>query len=306
MATVEQCHVNKQPQMHRLNIRASNYATLQHNATYANETEVRRVLAQLAGVVKFALGIANNAAYYCYRDAMDQIRRHPNYRNNIKQEFKKVEKEWADYEAHLLHNENNRFFHVDDMGPEIRKKYHDGMTDREYFEWWQATGADAYSKKSPFVKSMANKYRKSLALHGGRHPDIIGWGMVTECMLQYAEKTYQSTMKQIINVSGIPKQIMFPIFDCFRLNRIEKAWYRALSMLEPLAASDISPEEQRDINLGLQDIEEQFFDVNAMFDSMQGAVEDYAEVFATKGYQKKALREIAENRADVNSALTQH
>ena len=294
-------------QLNRINIREGHRANLQMTSRYTNELQVRRVLAQLAGVVKFAMGISNNVAYQCYRDAMDLIRKHPRYRQNIKKEFGKVEEEWRKYENALLYASDNRFFCVADMDDNTRRKYKADLTDREYYEWWQATGQDAYSRNQAYIKSMANKYRKSLERHGGKNPDIIGWGMVVEAMLQYAGKTYNSTMTQIIAVSGIPKSIIIPIFCGFSLDPIEKAWFRALSLLEPLSTDeDIDVDEQHDIELGLQSLEEKFFDINAMYDSMLGAVEDYGEVFASKGFQKKTLREIAENKADVNSALSNH
>ncbi len=129
------------------------------------EQELIDVLCQAAGYAKLVCGVGNNAAHMAMLDGYDHARRCKAYRHEIKRAFKMAIDEWHTYEKHLLHEQQFRMFHVADMPEEVRRKYGD-ITDREYYDYWSATGCTAYEKTRPLLTSLQNKYRKSLVRHG--------------------------------------------------------------------------------------------------------------------------------------------
>ena len=57
------------------------------------------------------------------------------------------------------------------------------------------------------------------------------------------------------------------------------------------------------IQNGLMQLTETWSNPQLMYDSMSSGVEDYDDIFRTKGYMKKALRNLAEHR---NATLEEH
>jgi hypothetical protein len=74
---------------------------------------------------------------------------------------------------------------------------------------------------------------------------------------------------------------------------------RAMMLLapetDPIKLSDV---EERNIDLGLQQLMEAWLDPELLYSSASGAVDDFNEIFATKGFVKKVQREIAEVKAE--------
>ena len=56
--------------------------------------------------------------------------------------------------------------------------------------------------------------------------------------------------------------------------------------------------EEKNIDLGLRQLMEAWLDPELLYSSTSETVEDYDEIFRTKGFQKKVLREIAEVREE--------
>ena len=56
--------------------------------------------------------------------------------------------------------------------------------------------------------------------------------------------------------------------------------------------------EEKNIDLGLRQLMEAWLDQDLLYSSTSETVEDYDEIFATRGFQKKVLREIAEVRSE--------
>jgi hypothetical protein len=94
------------------------------------------------------------------------------------------------------------------------------------------------------------------------------------------------------------------VFSQFSLKTISKDWMRALMLLapetDPIKLSDV---EERNIDLGLQQLMESWLDPELLYSSASGAVDDFNEIFATKGFVKKVQREIAEVKAETLKEL---
>lgn len=125
--------------------------------------ELNSAVSDASGLMKMMTGIGNNSAWAACLDALDHIRKHPKFQQQTKQAYKAVLAEFQAYERNLLFSPKNRLFHMDDMTDSSRKRYGD-ISDKEYFEYWAATGATVYSNKREWFTNLRNKFRIYLLL----------------------------------------------------------------------------------------------------------------------------------------------
>lgn len=265
--------------------------------------EVNKRLSAIASTIKLVCGVANNAAILVMLDAHDIIKQHPNYRQQVKQAYKKAFTEWHNYERDLLHAHTNRFFHVADMGERTRKKY-GNISDQDYFEFWKGCGSKAYTDTRPLVTSLWNKYRLSLLHHGIEHADQLAWGMTASACLSIATHMYSEAVKDACNdISGSPEEIfkwrgiVKYVFKGFSLQRVLDAWNKALDITDKKATYyDLESLEEKNINHGCTQLIQAWSNPSLLYDSVIDSTEDYSEIFRTAGERKKAIREIEEVR----------
>ena len=178
------------------------------------------------------------------------------------------------------------------MGEATRKKY-GHITDRQYFELWQGLGAEAYSRCRPMVTSLWNKYRVSLVNHKAHNESELAWGMTGSACLSLACHVYNEAITQAA-AAGVPKVIADNVFKKFSLERVLKTWNQALDATDTTVHYELEDVERRNIEMGILQLAEIWASPEVMYNSTMAAVEDYDEIFRTKGEQKKALREIGE------------
>lgn len=89
---------------------------------------------QASSLVKLCCGVCNNASWYVMMEALDRVKTLPVYRQKVKKAFSHVLDEWKAYERNLLYSKAPRFFHLDDMAPETRKKF-GCCSDAEYYDF---------------------------------------------------------------------------------------------------------------------------------------------------------------------------
>lgn len=279
---------------------------------------LEHTIAQCAGFVKMMCGVSVNCALLITKDALDKIadvraqsdyemtpwHPHPNYKTyRVKGLFNQFEKEKRSYFSHLLCPPTGgvRFFDLKDMPEEARRKYKT-MTNREYFEFWKSTGAHAYLKSQPLIGSLHNKFRVSLLNHGVPYPELVAWGLVGASVLELAQETWQRAMRSVQEACDnlLILQDIERIYKPFSPQRMSIAWQCALKYLSPEADTyKLDDQETRNIALGLDQLRELWISTDLPFDATIQAVDDYSDdIFATKGYAKKAMRELAEMRED--------
>ena len=278
---------------------------------------LEHTIAQCAGFVKMMCGVSVNCAVTIAKDALDKIadvraaseykekpwNPHPNYKGRTKALFNQYENEKHNYYSYLLYPANGevRFFDLKDMPEEARRKYKT-MTGREYFEFWKSTGAHAYLKSQPLIGSLHNKFRVSLTGHGVPRPELVAWGLVGASVLELAQETWQRAMRSVQEACDnlLILQDIERIYKPFSPQRMSIAWQRALKYLSPEADGyKLDDQETRNIALGLDQLRELWISTDLPFDATIQAVDDYSDdIFATKGYAKKAMRELAEMRED--------
>ena len=256
--------------------------------------ELTKRVAHVSAAIKVVTGITNNAAYAACLEAIDHVRMHRNYRHTVKRAFKDALDEFKAYEHRLIYSEQNRLFRLNDLTPEYRKRYGD-ITDREYYEFWCATGASAYQQKHPWVMNLWNKFRLSLIAHKIPNEDIVAWPMAADACLLLAVAVHENWIKVGTAEYGIPDILMKEVFGQLSLEEVEKKWAKALSMFEPLTDGyELTSLEQKNIQMGLDQLQEEWTSMATIRGGLNEAIEAYDEVFRTRGEQKKALRQVAE------------
>jgi len=265
------------------------------------ETAAR--IGHAAAVVKLICGVANNAAWLTLLDAHDYARRCPNYRQGVKRKFKMAIQALRDYERDLLHADENRMFHMADMSERVRKKY-GNITDREFYDFWAGTGAAAYDKTRPLLTSLQNKYKLSLEREHIPEAYNVAWVMVGMAAVELAVRMYEKAIDECEAGFKLPRRLLERLFGQFSLARVAKLWREALIALCP-GTDDITPSEldERNIEHGLTQLTEAWIDPTTLYNATMDTVEEYQEVFRTKGEMKKSLREIAEVRDETMREL---
>ena len=255
--------------------------------------ELTEKMVAASSVVRLVTGIGNNAAWMVVLEALDHARQCRRYRGQVKHLFKRCIQMFHDYERKLIYASENRMFHLDDMSPNMRKKYGD-ITDRQYYELWAATGTEAYTRTRPLQTSLWNKYRLSLLKHGVKDAEHVAWVMTAMAALELSVSLYREAIKGCRIRMGIQNSILERVFGQFSLQSINKTWMEAMTALAPdTEGYELDELDERNIQMGLQQLCEAWIDTDTIFGSTMAAVEEYGEVFRTKGEQKKALREIA-------------
>ena len=283
--------------------------------------ELDRQVSQCSGFVKMMCGVANNCAIQIVnmcRSHIEDIRDedsykerpkcpHPGYKHRAKLLFRQFFQEWHTMEANLLHPPvgHTRFFHVEDMQEESRKRY-GTMTDAEYFEFWKGTGALAQVKSRPLVTSLQNKFRLSLERHGVKNAHQTAWAMTGDAVLQLAVETWERTMRScqealpMLELSFIEK-----LWQPFSPKRSAETWRKAMLLMAPdCDGYKLDDDEERNIALGLDQLRELWVSSDLPFDATIAAVEDYDEdIFRTRGEAKKSIRELSEMRNDARREI---
>ena len=189
----------------------------------------------------------------------------------------------------------NRMFHVDDLGEKARKTF-GKITDRQYYDFWASVGGPAYSETRPLITSLWNKHRLSLLNHGVKDADHVAWVLTAQAALELARQLYEKALDECMKGFGLPRDILRKVFGQFSPAPIENRWRRALLLLAPDSNFPLESTERKNIEHGLTQLCEAWMNPTILYNSTMTSVEDYEELFATKGYQKKAMREIAEVR----------
>lgn len=261
-------------------------------ATKWNQEELTERVARASSLIKTMAGIGNNAAWAACLEALDHVQKHPAYRHRIKAMFKAAADAFRQYEHRLIYAETDRLFRLDDLTPEYRKRYGD-ITDREYFDFWAATGATTYSEKRQWVMNLWNKYRVSLMRHKMKHECEVAWAMTGEACLRLAEAVVENSIKTCALDYEVPEALLHAIFDQLSVKAVADRWEQAVYMLTGKDYQyELEDYEQKNIQLGLDQLMEEWTSVATLTLSLYETTEAYDDVFRTPGEQKKALRQI--------------
>lgn len=265
-------------------------------------------------LVRLTMGTANNAAWAACLDAIDQIRKHPRYRQQIKggstpqKQFKRAFDMLKDYQRTLIYSEYNNCFRLRDLKPEYRKCFPDNFTDAEYYDFWSSFGFKAYEDTKPFFTSLVNKVRLAYTNHLIPYPDIMAWASAAQLALDLASEIWKGTMGVCDSIqkeythANISLTRWQETFADFNLRKVADFWKSCTRDLEPKIDIRFSKTENDNISDGYYQLYHKWTSLDTLFGSRIKSVEDYADIFRTHGEMKKLIREYAERKAEAENA----
>lgn len=271
--------------------------------------ELEKKMAAAASVIKLVCGVGNNAAWLVALEAYDHARQCRRYGKQTKGghlvswHFKRAAKAFHLYERELRFSDKNRMFHLDDMDEQARRRYGD-ITDNEYYDFWASLGGPAYTKTRPLITSLWNKYRLSLLNHKIADAEHIAWVMTAQASLELSCTMYERALQECETGYNLPRKLLDYVFRQFSLRSVVKLWYDAMLYLAPeIEPIQLEPTEEKNIEVGLRQLMEAWLAPDLLYDSTSDTVEDFDDIFRTRGFQKKTLREIAEIRHQTKKNL---
>lgn len=228
---------------------------------------------------------------------------HPDFRHRVKAAFKAVGLEWHRYHSRLRHSKcaGVGLFRLSDMAEEDRRRYGD-ITDSDLYQWWQGFGPHAYREALPTVNALQHKIALSLSRHGHRNVEHVAWALVGDTVLQVAQYVYNVITDSVHDF--LPQcslhYIRTEMYPDFSLCRLCDVYRYALRLLAPDAAREeqtLDPDEQKNINMSIHQLKDTWINRTVAFDAALKATQDFGEdIFKSRGFHQKALREIAEMR----------
>lgn len=252
-------------------------------------------------LVKEMMGVCNNAAWLICLDARDKLMALPNWEQQVsggrtvEQSFKRVFNAFHAYERNLIYDDYHGFFDLKGMTENVRRRYGD-ISNREYYDFWAATGSATYTRMKPFVTSLWNKYRLAL-IHGGipdKRAEICAWGLAGVACLNTAVNIHRITLDMISDEYHISRALLERHYKCFSLSDIAKLWEDALlDAMSKEYHTPISDTDSENINMGLGQIYDSWIQGDKIYDDMEKTLEECGEdVMKSKGFIKKAIAEV--------------
>lgn len=169
--------------------------------------------------------------------------------------------------------------------------------------------ADDYAVRpcQPLVGSLHNKYRLSLLNRNVSDPELVAYGMVGASVLELSVSIWETAMRSIYKACEgmLTIEQIKRVYRQFSLIKVSKTWNHALAELEPAVANyNIDDAKERNVALGVRQLEELWVNPEIPFNATIHAVEDYQdEVFATTGNAKKSINELVVMRNEAVQEL---
>ena len=104
--------------------------------------------------------------------------------------------------------------------------------------------------------------------------------------------------EQAITDYQLPRWLVGRIFHDFSLENVSRAWQKALMLLDD-TRYELDSTEDKNISVGIQQIIEIWANPANYYDSTTATIQDFEEIFRTRGEMKKALRNVSEVREAV-------
>lgn len=247
--------------------------------------------------LKIVFGTINNGIFLGMGDAIDSVRKSIPYRHIFRHHARAVWQKWNNYERNLLHGDV-KYFSVQHMTEECRSFYGENLTDRDYFEYWQGTTSTSYEQVRPFVGALANKYRLLLEANNIDNAKALGNIMAMQSLLMLAGDIFEHCVEQLHLNYGIRKEDCRGALAPFSLRHVLMAWTTMMNALIPqLKDVHPTPLEQKNIDDSKRQIFDKIDSNDFYFGGPTKAIEQFDEMFRTKGTMKKAMRTMAEARA---------
>lgn len=258
-----------------------------------------------AAYFKTVMCACNSSAHFIMNHAHDLIKKHPKYRHEAKRAFRQAAAAMDRYRQGLIACSAPRFFHLNDLAPDVRKRFAADATDADYFDYWESIGAQGYEKGKRFIYSMQNKYRKSLEAHKVKDADTVAWLFAAMAVLATAVRIYESAVRKSVEAFGLKRNTVVVNFHHFSLQGVADAWSKALHVINIVESYKLDPDEDRDIELGLTQLAETWCDPDVVFGAAAEATADFPEIFASKRQMQKSVNALYELKNESEEEIKQ-
>lgn len=240
-------------------------------------------------------GVHSNAAWLMCLDALDQIRRHPNYRQRVKKTYGQILKMQRKRELDLQYAKTNRYFCLNDMDEKGRALLGDA-TDKDYYDYWTSFGSKLYydTRKSVIADLMARE-KAVLDNHGIPHSEILQYALCAGKCLASANVSFRSVMTNVNEEYGLKARHFMNSFKAFDMYGIHIKWVEAMFRLEPkLTKIRYTEEEWQSLEEGAKALSSEWGNPANLFGSVIDATQDYADTFPTLAEQVNHYEKIEE------------
>lgn len=244
-------------------------------------------LERCSGNVKLFMMQFNTIAWIQMMNTRDELKLSPVYKNIVKKKFNEAFAEFARYESTLINN--TEFFNPDCIPERNRKLYADDFTRRDFYDYLVGVGGNMYNRVANTFSALRHKYRLAFEKRNSPYPKLQASMITTFNALEIAVRAYKNTINTLYKESGIKKKYIESGYGAFSLERVLNKWYIACRSLN-LPVYILDQLETANIDTSLKQINEELDNVEEFYASFMEAIEEYDEVFASKGMQKKALR----------------
>lgn len=245
-------------------------------------------------------GVYSNAAWLMCLDALDQIRKHPNYRQKVKKMYGQILAMQRKRELDLQYAKTNRYFCLDDMDEKERALLGDA-TNKDYYDYWTSFGSKLYydTRKSVIADLMARE-KAALDNHGIPHSEILQYALCASKCLESANASFRSAMTNANEEYGLKAKHFMTSFKTFDMYNLHIKWVEAMYRLEPeLTKICYTEEETRSLKEGVKVLSYTWGDPVNLFGSAIDATNDYADTFPTlaekMNYYEKVEEETIKN-----------
>lgn len=256
-------------------------------------------LSLAAADIKNNMGIVANVAYYCMLDAIDQAKKHPNYRQTTKQTVNNHHKVWDGWFTRMQSSTDHKtqmlLFDLSCFDTESKAVFREGITNREYFELWQGTGGEAYVKARSFINAMRLKFQRINENHHLEHADILAWMDVAGIMIELARNTFNDRIAYFERERL--KNVLYPsprqLFASLDPTVLSNTWFKLRDLFPALP--DLTDEEKTNLAMTADDIRRKLLSFEEATDSIMQAVDSYDDVMLSKGTIRKMKMHAAED-----------
>lgn len=250
------------------------------------------------GIIKLSLGIAVNTTFYMMLNALDALKKHPNYKHKVKADFNRALKAYKDYERALRTGSTRfpRFFNVADFSS--TSPFKADMTNGEYFDLWQGLGGSGYDLCKNEINVLKHKYYLILERRGDKYPDAGAYALAVVAAFRNAKHIYEATLQSVHK--AIPEISMEClegyIFKPFDVRYIAKAWEVAVwNMYGNAEEWQISDFEDKNLTMALAALEQKWASPDFMMKAESDTIRDYNELVGGKRKANVLIKELNDN-----------
>ena len=231
------------------------------------------------------------ARYICY-EAISKLKQAGEYRHQVKRHVK-IWLEEMDKERKLMINppkDCGKFFSIENVFSSVREMFRDDLTDEEYYEFWEYVGVAAFNDVHKIIYALQWKYEKALVARGATKAKAVSWLLTAYMVLKMYDMEYVELLNTFEKNFGYPEKMLRRYFRVFDATKLYGQWQRIMEYCYTDAEKlIIECLEERNVEIGLQDIMQRMSKECADLRYIRKATEENPEIFRSKKAWRDAL-----------------